>query len=470
MINAIIVSALAAFCGLLAASHALMTKRDSRAAFGWVAFCLFLPLAGPVIYVIFGINRLHVHANRTYLAKLSADPTRSIREPEGVQLRPMSLIGERITGKGLYSCDEITMLENGEELYPAMLEAINSATRKVYLSTYILDNDFTGWTFISALSSARNRGVDVRIIVDGLGEFMTFPKRRIGRKINKAGLDFSRFNPIRLIPPALHINMRNHRKILLVDSELAFTGGQNIGDRHLYANDANKHRVTDLHFRFRGKIVDDLERAFLIDWYHCQGRRNEVSFEPAIENRRDARIWTRLVLDGPNEDMDKLNDLMVGTISTATKRVWIMTPYFLPGQDLIGAIMAAQLRGVDMKILLPVRGNIYLAQWATQNMLLHVMEKGIRVFLQPGPFIHTKALIIDDNYSLVGSANLDPRSLRLNFELGVEVFDHDLNSRLADYFKVKLLAANEISREQMLARPFWVRFRDALAWLFSPYL
>jgi len=461
---------LIALTGLSAALHALLTKRDSKSALGWVAFCLVLPLLGPAIYLIFGINRLYQRAHRAYIARLEVDQSPSIKDPDGLELRPLSTVGERVTGKGLRAASSIAMLENGEELFPAMLEAIEQAREKIHLSSYIFDNDDTGRRFVDALCAAHDRGVEVCVIVDGLGEFMCLPHRRIGYRFRKHGLHFARFNPITLIPPAININMRNHRKILVVDGKLAFTGGQNIGDRQLAGTSDNRSRVTDLHFRFTGKIVDELERAFARDWRYAHGKPDLPDFQPVNENPTRAAIWTRLVLDGPNEHLDRLNDLLVGIISAARSRVWIMTPYFLPGPDIVAALLGARLRGVDVKIILPSKNNIFLVHWANQNILPYFLSKGIAVYFQPPPFAHSKAMVIDDNYSLIGSANMDARSLRLNFELGIEIFDPVLNDRLATYLEGNISKSEAVKEEHMKAISFPARVRNAIAWLFSPYL
>ncbi len=470
MNNTIILSALIIGSGVFAALHALLTKRDSKSAFGWIGFCLILPIAGPLVYLIFGINRIHQRAHRAFFARLEIDESPSILEPDGADLRPMSTVGERVTGKGLRAASSVTMLQNGEQFYPEMLDAIAGARDKIHLSSYIFDNDHIGDQVVEALCAARDRGVSVRIIIDALGEFMCLPRPRIGGKLARQGLKFARFNPITLIPPAIHINMRNHRKILVVDGRLAFTGGQNIGARQLAESQTDHGRITDLHFKFTGKIVDELERAFLRDWYYAHGKKDPQAFIPVNANPTRSKIWTRLVLDGPNEYLDRLNDLLVGIISTARQRVWIMTPYFLPGPDIAAALVGARLRGVDVKLVLPSKNNIFLVHWASQNILPYYLEKDIAIYFQPPPFAHTKALVIDDQYSLVGSANLDARSLRLNFELGVEVFDRELNQQLAEYIDNKVQQASRLVDSQLKSVSLPSRVRNAIAWLFSPYL
>ncbi len=453
---------------ILASGHALLNKSDSRGAFGWIALCIILPLAGPIIYLIFGINRVHSAAHRDYITKLSRDSTDMITEPDDTDFRPLSMVGENIVKKGLSSCDEVLALENGETIYPAMLEAINNAKQYVLLCTYIFDRDDTGRQFIEALVAAKNRGLEVKVIVDGMGEWMSL--RRIGTILRRHKIEFARFNPITLLPPSLNLNMRSHRKMLIVDDLYAFTGGANIGDRHLALRDDNVHRVLDIHFRLQGRIVDDLEWAFRRDWYYCTGTRDVSPYLNSNPNKSKAPVWSRLVLDGPNKALDRLNDLMLGVISSARHRVWIMTPYFLPTQDLIGALIAAHLRGVDVQILLPGENNIKPAHWATRNMLRLILENDLYIAYQGSPFIHSKIMLIDDQYSLIGSANMDPRSLRLNYELAVELFSTKTNQQLSEYFLRRRANATQVTRQEIANRSLPVRLRDAFAWLFSPYL
>ena len=466
--TSIFLNVVAALLAVAAALHALMSKRDPKSALAWIAFCLVLPFIGPLTYLVFGINRIAAAAQESYQARAPRDDSESISEPLGSQLRPLSQVGESITGLGLRSCDDIQILVNGEACFPAMLADINAAQHRVYCSTYIFLDDRTGNSILRALLAAAERGVVVRIIVDGLGGTAYLP--RIVGKLKKSGLDFHFFNPITLIPPSLHVNLRNHRKILMVDGKSAFTGGLNLGDRHLVELIENKHRTRDLHFRFVGKIVDEFECTFLKDWNHCRGISKSTTYVPSNINRSESAIWTRLIPDGPNDDLDKLTELLVGIMSTAKERIWIMTPYFLPSFDLVGALVAAELRGVDVRILVPERTNIHMAHWAALHNLRHILARDLKVYMQPAPFIHTKAILIDKHYSLVGSANLDPRSLRLNFELVVEIFSERFASDMESYFESRLDESIVLEDAMLVSLPRLLRIRNALAWLFSPYL
>jgi len=462
------ISLIAVMMAASAALHALMSKRDSKSALAWIAVSIVMPIAGPIIYLVFGINRVGSLAKESYQTNTPLDASRQSENPNLEAEQPRALVGKSVTGIGLRSCDSIEILENGEASYPAMLGDIELATKKIYCSSYIFQNDETGQRFIEAFCAARDRGVDVRILLDGLGSIAYPPS--ILRTLRKRKLNYLTFNPISLLPPSLHINLRNHRKMLIVDGKSAFTGGQNISTRHLITKAGNPKCARDLHFRLTGKIVDELERAFLKDWNHAAGIVEPEPFVASNQNDSSSQIWTRVIPDGPNDDLDKLTKLLVGVMSTANERIWIMTPYFLPSLDLVGALVAAELRGVDVKILLPEKTNIHMAHWAALHNLRYILDRNLQVYLQPAPFVHTKAILIDDNYGLVGSANLDPRSLRLNFELVVEVFNKPFATQIARYFEARLSESARLNEGHLDSLPRWMKVRNALAWLFSPYL
>lgn len=436
-----------------------------------MACCLFLPYVGPFLYLVFGVNRTRLQARRKRPFPVETDLVLGKLRPPGDLEFPLARIGRKVTHKDLLPCEALEVLVNGDQAYPRMLEAIANARTRVWLATYIFANGAVGERFLQALVEARGRGVDVRVLVDGMGELMSLP--RIGRRLRRLGLPFHRFNPFTLLPPSLHVNMRNHRKILTVDGELAFTGGANISDANLLEGTGRGHRVQDLHFLFRGPLAAELESVFQEDWDYCEGRmapvRHIIPATPATPVD-PATPWARLVLDGPNEDLDQLSDILVGTFSAARSRIWIMTPYFLPDAELIGALQAARLRDVDVRIVLPLENNIPVVHWATRHLLWQLLDYGVEVSYQAPPFAHTKLLLIDDYYCQVGSANFDPRSLRLNYELSVEIFSRERQRELERYYQARLAGARRWNRADFEARSLPVRLRDALCWLFTPYL
>jgi cardiolipin synthase len=459
--------------------HALLLKRDPRSSMGWIAVILIFPLMGPFLYFLFGINRVHTRARKLARESLIQDNSRAVLLEDAGELffTKISFLSEyselvkisRSISKGpLLGGNQIHALHNGEEAYPSMIEAIKEAKHSVYLSTYIFETNQTGRLFIDALAQAKERGGDVRVIIDGVGQYYSFPTA--GRLLKKRGVHITRFLPPRLIPPAIHINLRNHRKILTVDGRIGFVGGMNIGDRHLAGNLSNPSRVVDMHFRLKGPVVTRIEDVFLEDWRFCAGDSHpERPATPPNCISEDGALC-RVIIDGPNEDFDKFAQILMGVVSSAKHRIWIMTPYFLPSRELIAAMRTASLRGVDVRIILPKKNNLPFVHWATRNLLWELLERKVRIYYQPPPFVHTKLLIMDDYYVHMGSANIDPRSLRLNFELTIEVYDKALAETLASHFEKTRERSTEVFLQDLDSRSIPARTRDALAWLFSPYL
>lgn len=459
---------------VVAAGHATLWKREPKAALGWVAFSLTLPLFGPLIYFLFGINRIKTRAKKLEneaeerldkeLPEADPGPAFPISDlpPE---LSELARVSQAVTGLPLTGGNHITALHNGEQAYPEMLAAIDAARESVYLVTYIFESNATGRRFVDALARAAERGVEVLVIIDGVGEWYARP--RAAQLLAARGVKVQRFLKPKLLPPTIHFNLRNHRKILVADGWVGFTGGMNIGDRHLADDLDNPARVIDIHFRLEGPVVAQLERVFLDDWAFTSGEVRDPTVTDAVAT---GQAVCRAAVDGPDDDLDKLVTILVGAVSAARRKVGIMNPYFLPPRILIGALQAAALRGVEVTVILPEQNNLPYVHWASRNQLWELLERGVRIYYQPPPFVHSKLFLVDDHYLHIGSANLDPRSLRLNFELAVEVFDQTFGRRIAEHLETVRAASREVTLEEVDKRPFFVRLRDSILWLFSPYL
>jgi cardiolipin synthase len=469
-----ILLALSALFSLFSAGHALLNKRDPRSALGWVALCLLLhPAAGALLYWAFGVNRIRTRAKK-WQRRGHLGAHRAVRANSGIgdEAMPATLgssvatlvaVSDRIAQWPVVGGNRVTLLHNGEGAYPPMLESIRSAHRSVYLCTYIFDTDTTGKSFIDALSAAAQRGCDVRVLVDGLGALYSFP-RALGR-LRAAGVPAASFLPM---TRGVHVNLRNHRKLLIADGATAYTGGMNIGDRHLANRESNRHRVADLHFEIQGPAALQMTEVFLDDWRFATGVSTPHPHAHPIEPMGEA--YCRGISDGPNHDFEKLQWTVIGAISAARHRVRVMTPYFLPEAPLISALVAAALRGVDVEIVLPRQNNLPYVAWAAQALLWQLLMHGIRIYYQPPPFAHTKYLLIDASYALIGSANLDPRSLRLNFEFNLEIYDPAVASELTRHFELTCARSKRTTLAQVDGRSLPIKLRDACAKLFVPYL
>jgi cardiolipin synthase A/B len=463
-----------ALFGLWAAGHALLYKRDPRSALGWLAVCLLMPYVGPLIYVLFGINRIGRHANQAGRFPASAYS----RAPSGDQLETelssrddhFIRISSQVAHRPMVEGNQVETYFKGEDAYAEMLAAIQRAEQRVYLASYIFKTDKTGKQFIKVLQDATERGVEVRVLIDGAGELYSLP--RVTRLLERAGVRQARFIPLRLIPPSLHLNMRNHRKLLIVDGTTSFTGGMNIGDHHI-ADRHGKTPVVDMHFRLTGPVITQLEQAFTEDWHFATDQHVPVSdTDPAKESSATSTgpAACRVITDGPDDDLGKLGLVMQTAISAAQQSVRIMTPYFLPTTEMIAAIKSASLRGVVVDIILPAKSNLRYVDWATRNLLWEILRWNVNVYYQPPPFAHSKLFIIDEHYAQIGSANIDPRSLRLNFEIAVEVLNDEFALQLSRHCTEVISHSRRVTLQEVDSRSHPIRIRDSIAWLFSPYL
>jgi cardiolipin synthase len=272
-----------------------------------------------------------------------------------------------------------------------------------------------------------------------------------------------------LIPWRFHYsNLRSHRKILVVDGRIGFTGGINIHDGNCLERHP-RHPLQDLHFRLTGPVVAQLQAVFADDWAFCTGEllQGQPWFSAVAA---DGPVLARGIPDGPDDDFETLRLALLGAIACARTSVLVVTPYFLPDASLIAALNVAALRGVQVDIVLPADNELTLVQWASTALLWQVLERGCRIWLSPPPFDHTKLLLVDELWTLLGSANWDPRSLRLNFEFNVECYDRELATWLTALVRSKLQQSRPLSLADVDGRGLPRKLRDGVARLFSPYL
>jgi cardiolipin synthase len=459
------VAALGLALSAWAAAHAVLYKRKPQSAFAWIAIAFAVPFVGVLLYYTFGINRVRTKAKQLLLEhpRLPRATSQPVSAPAGFE--PLAQLGLAVTGLPLVAGNTVELLHNGESTFPAMLAAIRAARKRVYLSTYIFDSGPLGQQFAAALGEAAARGVDVRVAIDGVGALYSWPQARA--LLARHGVRVALFQPPRLLPPSFSVNLRNHRKILAIDASIGFTGGINIREHYLVTDAESPTRIVDLHFRLAGPIVAQIEAVFLRDWRFMTGEGYAAS------DSDDTSFGTarcRAVADGPEEDMDRLTELLVGAIGKAQRRVAIMTPYFLPPRELIAPLAAAALQGVDVAVILPARNNLPYVHRATRHMMWELLQRNVRIYYQPAPFVHSKLFYTDSQYAQIGSANLDPRSLRLNFEMNVEVYDEALVASLSAHFEAVRARSQPVTLADVDGRPLATKLIDGAAWLFAPYL
>ena len=445
--------------------HALLHKRDPRAAVAWIGLAWLSPVIGSLLYVILGINRVRTRA-RALLATDELAEAKSVAaslSPAGA-FSTVAAAGARLTGRPVLGGNKVRILRNGDQAYPEMLAAIDGAKHSIGLSSYIFRADPAGEEFIAALAAAAGRGVQVRVLIDGIGGGYTVSAAYAALK--SRDVPVARF--LHSVAPwrMPFINLRNHRKLLLVDGQRAFTGGLNIGAENVLAAHP-KAPVVDTHFCLEGPIVAQLVGCFVADWSFTAGEvlRGPLWF-PDIGEAGDTPA--RTVTSGPNQDLEKIELLIMEALGCARRCVRIMTPYFLPDDRLTVALSLAALRGVTVEIVLPSRSNHPWIDWANRAHIEPLLVAGCEIYTHPAPFDHSKLLAVDGQWCLIGSANWDTRSFTLNFEVNVEMYDATMALAIDE-----LISAARVTRltvADLQGRSLPHRLRDSAARLLSPYL
>lgn len=473
-----IAGALTFLLAALASGHVILYKRDSRAAIGWVGLIWLAPVVGAVLYIGLGINRIRRRAAaqrpRRPAVGAGAPPTGTAALPPTApeipsaapHLSSLTALVQRLTGRHLTLGNAVTPLVNGDEAYPAMLNAIEGAAESVALSTYIFDRDSAGEMFLAALARATHRGVAVRVLIDAVGARYSWPP--IFGALRRRGVQAAAFSPTRVPWRMPYFNLRNHRKLLVVDGRIGFTGGLNIRVGHQLERHP-RTPVQDLHFRLEGPVVAHLAQAFADDWAFTTGEAlgGDVWQSHPAEG---GSVAARGLSDGPDEDFEKTRFTRLGALACARESVRIVTPYFLPDTGLITELCVTAMRGVRVEIVVPAVNNLVLVQWASTAQLWQVLTRGCVVYRTPPPFDHTKLMLVDGAWALFGSSNWDPRSLRLNFEFDVECYDPPLVAQLDALVERKLAHAEPITLAELQSRSLAVKLRDGVARLASPYL
>ena len=466
--------------GVPAAIHAAMTKDEVRSAIGWVGVILLSPVLGALLYAVAGINRIRrsaIEQQRSQARGHGPDAAghadisgAAIAERFGQRFAAMKMLGDRVSRHRLCSGNMITMLEGGDAAYRAMLQEIEAARRFILLETYIFDRDAVGLRFADALIAAAKRGVEVRVLIDAVGARYSTPS--IVGYIEAGGVKVKVFNGNIIMGLRLpYANLRTHRKILVVDGTVAFSGGMNIRSGFT-AEFAGESVARDTHFRLTGPVVADLFQVAREDWQFASREDLDGAawrMPPLAENRK-ASMLMRVVPSGPDRTNESNHKMMMGAFSVARRSIRIMSPYFLPDRELISALVTASMRGVEVDIVVPAANNLVLVDRAMTAQFDQILKGGCRIWRSRGAFNHSKMMAVDGRWAYVGSSNLDPRSLRLNFEIDIEVLDSNFASGIGQKIQAALKQADPVTLADLRAKPFATRLINRIFWLGSPYL
>ena len=450
--------------------HILFHKSDVRASIGWIGITWFSPFIGSIIYYAFGINRVArkaAHNKRAYLFGDKSGDITTIDTPHlDSGVNSIATIGDNVSGYPLVGGNSIDLLEHGDETYPAMLEAIQKARRSICLSTYIFRLDDTGEAFVDALIAAKDRGVEVRVLVDGIGSGYIFSP--VLRKLRDGGIEACRFMGGWGLRRMSFFNLRNHKKLLVVDCEVGFVGGINLSSKNIFTK-KHKREICDTHFMVEGPLVSQLMASFAEDWHFAveEVLSSEVWWS---EPKKAGDVNARCINSGPDENVGNIEVILSAAVSNAKRTIKIVTPYFLPSEKLKFLLELASLRGVHVELITPEKSDFVLMDWATYGLFDHMKVDAINCLRSRGEFDHSKLVTIDESWCAFGSPNWDARSMRLNFEIMVESYSPSLVKLINQLVERKKARCIKITSHDLARRSFFTKLRDATARLLSPYL
>ncbi|MDD4003698.1 MAG: phospholipase D-like domain-containing protein [Elusimicrobiaceae bacterium] len=473
MIWAIAAGTLHVALAAVATAHILLNKDDTKSAAGWIGLVWLAPITGGLLYIILGVNRIQRKALR--LRRKTSAPAGpdadEHHQPPGAIHSPRYADFLRFADKALKQkfshCVSIEPLINGDEAYPAMIEAITRAQKQILLASYIFDNDEAGRAVAAALKAAARRGVHARVLLDGVGVRYSTPTIETELR-DIPNLELRLFLPAKTPFALPFVNLRNHRKMLITDSDAAIIGGMNISRGNLlkkYRHDA----IADITFRVCGPVTDQLARVFEEDWLFSGGRKFRLAQPQPCPAKPEDNTLCRAVADGPDSDTGRIEWLLLGAIACAQKNITIVTPYFLPGSGIMNALELAAMRGVGTEIILPGKSNIFGMDWAMEANFPGLLKAGVKIYRTPAPFDHSKLTVVDGLWSFIGSANWDVRSLRLNFEANLECLGEAFARKLLAVATEKKSAARLIKTRhgQRLSLPH--QLRNNAFRLLTPY-
>ncbi|MFT7007438.1 MAG: cardiolipin synthase [Colwellia sp.] len=473
---------------LLTSVHVLLFKENERTSLAWIGLVILSPVVGSLIYWLFGINRIKRLAQKKHPQTLKKELKQELKKERKQELRhqenpiefhhlPKNWHSSIIAGHTIHPVNyveknSVEPLINGDMAYPAMIKSIQCAKRYIVLSSYIFDCDSLGRQFINALAQAHQRGVIVNVLLDGIG--IGYSWHKSDQALKKLGVKTARFLPAISLTSIRFINLRNHRKILCVDGEVAYIGGMNLSQNNLIKSAV--HPIDDIHFKVTGPVIDQISQVFIEDWFFATRELIQFPrffFKKSVntpERKNDKPVVARVIQDGPDEHHNRIRWTLINALVCAKTSVKIMTPYFIPDQVLMTALHSAALRGVAIEIIVPQHSNILFVDWVMEANFSRIIEYGIKIYKNKRPFDHSKIVIIDDIWSFIGSTNWDARSLEFNFEINLECFDTELNAKLTKFFALKKQNATLVIEDEINALPIYKKIRNNLFRLFSPYL
>ncbi|MFB4170121.1 cardiolipin synthase [Virgibacillus sp. JSM 102003] len=463
----------------LALAIIFLERKDPSSTWAWLMVLLFIPIAGFILYLVFG-KRLSSQRIFTWDTKSKLGVKKAVQQQlraiegnnfdfkhkELVEYKDLYYLHLRNNDALFTQDNSVKIYTDGEEKFTALLEDLEKAKDHIHLLYYIIRHDQLGKRIADVLIRKASQGVEVRALYDDMGS-RGISKKFLNR-MRKAGVQVESFFPPKIPKVNLKINYRNHRKLAIIDGTVGYIGGFNIGDEYLGHNKKFGY-WRDTHLRISGDAVPNMQTRFILDWN--QASRNDIMYEDRyFEAESDGDVGVQIVSSGPDSDWEQIKNGYIKMIMTAKEYVYIQTPYFIPDESLRDALRIAVLSGVDVKIMIPNKPDHPFVYWATLSYIGDLLNAGADVYIYQHGFLHAKTIVVDGKIASVGTANIDVRSFRLNFEVNAFLYDKGLAERLVEAFHDDVARSTIMTRKLYAKRSLGIRFKESVSRLLSPIL
>ncbi|WP_139187882.1 cardiolipin synthase [Bacillus tuaregi] len=466
---------------ILAVIVIFLENRDAGPTWAWLMVLFFIPILGFILYLLFGQNLTRSSLfewedkKKIGIEEIIAEQTSSFRSGRinchnEITENNQGLIYMLLANNDaiLTTDNSVKIFTDGKEKFEALFKDIEGATDFIHLQYYIFKNDDIGKKLIQLLVEKAKQGVKVRILYDDLGSRSL--RRSAFKELLEAGGEVEAFFPSKFPLINLRLNYRNHRKLVIIDGMVGYIGGFNVGDEYLGLNKRFGY-WRDTHLRITGSSVHAIQTRFILDWNQAS-HRHDISYLPNLfpETTPSGNIAMQIVSSGPDSEWEQIKYGYIKMISSAKKSIWIQTPYFIPDESLLDSIKIAALTGKDVRIMIPNKPDHPFVYWATYSHIGQILKAGAKVYIYDNGFIHAKSIIVDHTLSSVGTANIDVRSFRLNFEVNAFIYDEKIAEALTDSFYEDLKLSRELTMQEYNRRSIIIRFKESISRLLSPIL
>lgn len=449
----------------------LSENRNPVKSLAWITVLLLFPVGGLVLYLFFGRSIKNTHMisrrNKRKLRQGESTVTTVIPENYTPEMRQLTELGRSLCGATFYPDNRVEVYSYGRDKFEALFNDIRAAEEYIHLQYYIIEDDHIGRALRDALIERAKAGVKVRVIYDDFGCWGV--SRKFFRSMREAGIDIHPFFKVVFPPFATRINWRNHRKLAVIDGEVAYVGGMNVADR--YIDGGSKFGCwRDTHMRITGPAVAAVQYSFAVDWSFMGQSLLQEPVDMSLPKGPGEAAGLQMMRCGPTSEWSNVSLYMLKAIGNAKKRVYIQTPYFLPTDAMLSTLQAAALSRVDVRVMIPLKSDSSTLTLASYSYIMECLRAGIKIYLFEAGMLHSKTMMIDDRLSAIGSANIDFRSFEHNFEETMFIFSSEVNTTLRAQFMADLQQSTRVRASVWRRRPIMQKAKESIVRLLSPVL